>query len=111
MKAMKELHEARQTLEDECKNRRDEASKHRRLAVVSWLSPADSLSDHEDIFEIHQRDPENGLWLFQQPLVRDWVDPSSLSAPLLWINGKPGAGEFSRVASHFYQPNTQEKPF
>ncbi|KAF2492844.1 ankyrin [Lophium mytilinum] len=93
IKAMEELHETRRVLDDECKRRQDEDSKRRQLAVISWLSAADSASDHEDAFAVHEDEPNSGLWLFQHNSVKDWIDPYSLSEPLLWINGNPGAGK------------------
>ncbi|KAF2815322.1 uncharacterized protein BDZ99DRAFT_516056 [Mytilinidion resinicola] len=93
IKAMEELHETRRVLDDECKRRQDEDGKHRQLAVVSWLSAADSASDHEDAFAVHEDEPDSGSWLFQHDSTKDWIDPYSSSEPLLWINGKPGAGK------------------
>jgi len=92
MKAMKELHEARSVLDDECKRRQEEDANRRQLAVVSWLSAADSASDHEHALAVHENEPRSGQWLFQQNAVKDWMDSGLSSEPLLWINGKPGAG-------------------
>jgi len=92
MKVMKELHEARSVLNDDCERRKEEDFNRRQLAVVSWLSAADSASDHEHALSVHESEPHSGQWLFQQGEIKDWMDPSSASEPFLWINGKPGAG-------------------
>lgn len=89
---MKELHEGRQILDAECKRQKAEDENHRQHLVISWLCAADSVNDHEDALAIHEAEPESGRWLFQQEAVKEWLDPLSQSHPILWINGKPGAG-------------------
>lgn len=92
MSAMQELRETRRVLEAECQKRQEQESTNRRLAVNAWLSPVDSVSDHDDALAVQQGDSDSGRWLLQQDLVREWSNPNSRSEPLLWINGKPGAG-------------------
>lgn len=92
MKAMKELHEARSVLDDECKRRQEEDANRRQLAVVSWLAAAGGVGGHEYALAVHENEPRSGQWLFQQDTIKDWMDACLSSEPLLWINGKPGAG-------------------
>jgi hypothetical protein len=89
---MDELHKTRRILEAECKIRQAEDAKLQHLAVVSWLSAADSASDHEDSLAVQEKDPDSGRWLLEQHLIKDWVNLHRSSEPVLWINGKPGAG-------------------
>ena len=92
---MQELHEARRASDVECESRKAEDEFRRQHAVVAWLSAADSANDHEDALSVHENGPESGAWLFQQDIIKDWIDECSVSEPRLWINGKPGAGKIS----------------
>ena len=63
------------------------------LAVVNWLSAADTALDQEDFAGKRQYSPDSGRWILQEPKVRDWLDPADSSVPILWLNGIPGAGK------------------
>jgi hypothetical protein len=89
---MKELHDGRRVLDAECKRRQAEDEHHRRLAVISWLSAADSASDHEEALEVQEEEPESGQWIFQEVIVKEWIGSYSPSETILWVNGRPGAG-------------------
>lgn len=93
MKVVNEIHETRRILEEECRKRQDEERGRQQLAVISWLSAADSSGDHEHALSVYEDDLQSGQWLFQEDAIKNWVDRTSSSEPLLWINGKPGAGE------------------
>ncbi|CAO2653801.1 Nn.00g032120.m01.CDS01 [Neocucurbitaria sp. VM-36] len=93
MKVMKEVHDGRRVLDAECRRRKDEEERYRQHAVISWLSAADSTSDHEEALAIHEEQPESGRWFFQQDVVKNWVNSCLSSDSILWVNGKPGAGK------------------
>jgi len=63
-----------------------------QIVLRSWLSAASSDVDQENAAKVREDYPNTGRWLLKQDLVRSWCDPRSSSIPLLWLNGKPGAG-------------------
>jgi hypothetical protein len=72
-------------------NLRREETQRQKQYVLKWLSAADAMSDQD-----HHRDcrksSDSGQWLLQNKRFRAWHDTDSLSAPLLWVTGIPGAG-------------------
>jgi hypothetical protein len=68
------------------------------LAVVNWLSAADSDADQATFSTARHDIPNTGRWILDVPSVQVWLDASKTSAPVVWLNGKPGAGE-SRIYS------------
>jgi hypothetical protein len=71
-----------------------EAEVHRRREVVrQWLSAANCEADQETFFNIHQKYPGTGHWLFLNDKFNSWFDPMYCLAHLLWLNGIPGAGQ------------------
>lgn len=92
LRAIDELLETRRAIEDRCKNTEVADAEKRKREAAAWLSAADSTADHDDALSVFENDPGSGSWLFRQNLVEKWLDPQSLVDPLLWINGKPGAG-------------------
>ncbi|ORY19419.1 hypothetical protein BCR34DRAFT_128195 [Clohesyomyces aquaticus] len=93
MKSMTELYEIRRMLEEECTKRQEEEAKSRHLAVINWLCAADSVSDHEEAISVQENNADSGIWFFEQETIRDWIDQSPSAEPVLWINGRPGAGK------------------
>jgi ankyrin repeat protein len=93
MKLMEELYETRRAVDEDCKRQREKDENRRRDAAFSWLSAADSATDHEDALVIHEEGVASGEWLFRQDTIKDWMDPHSLPEPILWITGRPGAGK------------------
>lgn len=65
---------------------------NKRLAVVSWLSAADSDLDQEASVAERLEHPGTGRWIFDKPEMKAWCDPDSTLVPALWLNGIPGAG-------------------
>ncbi|KAI0894308.1 hypothetical protein F4806DRAFT_503618 [Annulohypoxylon nitens] len=65
----------------------------RREAVLRWLSPAPLNGIHEHHCNARLGNPEAGKWLIGREDFNKWFHPSSCWTPLLWINGKPGAGK------------------
>lgn len=70
----------------------DEARK-KSFEVTRWLSAADSIGDHSLACSRRSGYPQTGRWLLQEGSVKNWMKPSNLLDSMLWINGKPGAGE------------------
>ncbi|KAK4220734.1 hypothetical protein QBC38DRAFT_493568 [Podospora fimiseda] len=65
----------------------------RKRAVVQWLSPADSATTHEKHQAARANTLNSGQWLLNHRRFQDWFDPKYCQTPLLWMNGKPGAGK------------------
>jgi hypothetical protein len=71
--------------------------KNRYLAVVNWLSATDAILDQEASKAMRSEDPSAGRWVFEESRMKAWMDPANSVVPLLWMNGKPGAGRISSV--------------
>ena len=70
-----------------------EAEKKRRsLAVTDKIRPPNSRIDQDKAKEARQEYPESGKWILRHAFLRDWMDLDCPNAPLLWVNGIPGAG-------------------
>ncbi|KAK3623160.1 hypothetical protein LTR56_021742 [Elasticomyces elasticus] len=65
----------------------------RRLFLWEWLSAPDSRADQQRGSDARAPDINSGRWLLGAAKFRAWCEPASLAAPLLWINGIPGAGK------------------
>jgi hypothetical protein len=69
----------------------------RTLTVISWLSAADPDEDQTTFSSTRNKNiPNTGRWILDVPSIQAWLDPNITSTPIVWVNGKPGAGE-SRV--------------
>lgn len=99
--AIEELQKMRRALEDEFTRSQEEEVKKRQRTVVTWLSAADSTSDHDDSLAAQESLTDSGKWLLKQDLIRDWIVISPVVEPWLWISGKPGAGMMRQ--EHLYQ--------
>ena len=67
--------------------------KKRQVVVVNWLSATDAILDQEASKAMRNEYPMAGRWVFEDPKMKTWVDPGKSVAPLLWMNGIPGAGK------------------
>jgi hypothetical protein len=66
--------------------------------ISTWLSTGD-WSDDQENFAAKRRDiPGSGAWVLDEAKVKAWLDPLSFHMPLLWLNGKPGAGKKSHTS-------------
>ncbi|KAK4166950.1 hypothetical protein QBC43DRAFT_312675 [Cladorrhinum sp. PSN259] len=74
----------------------------RRTAALQWLSVAPLEAIHERHVQAMAINPNSGNWLLNDSRFRKWFDPKYCSTPLLWLNGKPGAGK-SVLASRVIQ--------
>jgi len=63
------------------------------LAVINWLSAADSEADQVTFSAARHDIPNTGRWILDVPAIQLWLEPSETSAPMVWLNGKPGVGK------------------
>ncbi|KAF4976357.1 hypothetical protein FZEAL_6955 [Fusarium zealandicum] len=102
----KQLIEGRASLIEfeQMKNCRAEAEAHfremketetrrRRSSVFQWLSTPNVEAVHERHVNARSLDPQSCRWILADSIFQQWFDPLYCSNPLLWINGKPGAGK------------------
>lgn len=75
--------------------------RRRKTAVLQWLSSPDVQSAHERCLEARAWSPTSSHWILADSCFQEWVDPLFCSTPLLWINGKPGAGKIPIDATGF----------
>jgi hypothetical protein len=68
-----------------------EAQIARKRHAVAWLS--EDVRDQEEHYEqiSSRRHDDTCKWVFRQSQMESWMR-SDRKAPLLWLNGKPGAG-------------------
>lgn len=59
---------------------------------VAWLAVDDKVQEIEHERHSHRRHPETCQWLMSEPKLKAWLD-SNTKLPLIWLNGKPGAGK------------------
>jgi hypothetical protein len=60
--------------------------------VLNWLGATNQIDDQEKGAAIRAEFPASGKWLLKQDQFKAWFDRDFCSAPLLWLNGMPGAG-------------------
>jgi hypothetical protein len=65
----------------------------KRIAVTNWLSAADADADQVAFSAARQDIPGTGRWILEQPDIKTWLDRSQKTVPMIWLNGKPGAGQ------------------
>lgn len=66
----------------------------RRKEVFQWLGDANPASVyHQDLCQVRAASPKCGQWLFDKEDFQRWFTPDLCLSPLLWMNGKPGAGK------------------
>jgi hypothetical protein len=79
---------------DEVRERQEESEMDRKYReVLQWFSAADSTKDDQDKFTSTRREfPGSGDWILKKEKVRNWQDADTPTSSILWLNGKPGAG-------------------
>jgi hypothetical protein len=87
-----EIQRARTAAEAHVRALQEAELKNMQVVLRSWLSAASSDMDQENAAKVRGDYPNTGRWLLTKDLVRSWCEPNSSSIPLLWLNGKPGAG-------------------
>jgi hypothetical protein len=65
----------------------------KRIAVTNWLSATDADADQVSFSAARQDIPGTGRWILEQPEIKTWLDRSQKTVPMIWLNGKPGAGQ------------------
>jgi hypothetical protein len=88
---MQQSREARVRTEEVSESLHREEAQRQRQYVLKWLSATDAISD-QDHHRGCRNSTDSGLWLLENKRFRAWHDLESISAPLLWITGIPGAG-------------------
>ncbi|KAH0562509.1 hypothetical protein GP486_002801 [Trichoglossum hirsutum] len=88
-----EIQKTRAAAEAQVRSMQRAEVEHMQIVVRSWLSPASSDVDQENVAKVRADCPDTGRWLFRQSQIRSWCDPDSSLIPLLWLNGIPGAGK------------------
>lgn len=68
-------------------------ARRQRAAVFEWLSSPNMDAVHERHVNARSANPKSCRWILDDDRFRRWFDPVYCSIPLLWINGKPGAGK------------------
>jgi hypothetical protein len=88
-----------------------EATCRQKQQVIKWLSAADASSD-QDHHRGCRNEVDSGHWLLQNKRFQAWADPTSDSAPLLWVTGIPGAGNHSLKSTRQFESshNMQVNP-
>ncbi|KAI9683271.1 MAG: hypothetical protein M1822_006136 [Bathelium mastoideum] len=64
-----------------------------RLVVKQWLSATDCEAQQNRHRNTRSICPNAGSWLLEHPRFQQWFSPDYCTAPLLWLNGIPGAGK------------------
>ncbi|TVY78217.1 C2H2 finger domain transcription factor crzA [Lachnellula suecica] len=74
----------------------EEAERDKKyLAVRTWLSSTKATLDQEAAAGMRKDYPNTGRWIFNDPVIKDWMNPSSTLSNIVWMKGIPGAA--SRV--------------
>ncbi|KAK6829654.1 hypothetical protein PG987_010238 [Apiospora arundinis] len=88
----------------------DEQILRRTRHVLDWLRPTNVSVDQAALVEARADYPGTGQWLLENALFKEWFDPKFPTIPpLLWINGKPGAGK-TMLASLVVQKAQELEP-
>jgi hypothetical protein len=79
---------------DEVRERQEESEMHRKYQeVLQWFSAAETTEkDQEEFTRIRQEFPGSGDWILKKEKVRNWQEADTPTSSILWLNGKPGAG-------------------
>jgi hypothetical protein len=79
--------------EDSEKNDKDRRDEYAR-EVFNWLDLAGRDREQDDLLDNFQetRVPGTCVWVMDHPKVRTWFDEEDPRG-VLWLKGKPGAGE------------------
>ncbi|KAK8879910.1 hypothetical protein PGQ11_001204 [Apiospora arundinis] len=81
----------------------DLARQHRE--VLQWLAPVLPEKRHDIHRRAREDDAAAGKWLLDDDRFRMWSDKDCCATPLVWMNGKPGAGKSvlaSIIADHVF---------
>ncbi|KAK3997924.1 hypothetical protein QBC44DRAFT_376363 [Cladorrhinum sp. PSN332] len=90
---LEEIRGRRRFEEATFENKRRAEFEERRRAVLQWLSSAESEAAHQRHLSARANTPNSGQWLLNDQRFQAWFNPKYCSTPLLWLNGKLGAGK------------------
>jgi hypothetical protein len=82
----------RAAAEADFQRRGEEERRYRHITVRNWLSAASVEIDQERGVNARKQNLASGRWLLENNQMKGWLNPEMCSAPLLWVNGIPGAG-------------------
>jgi hypothetical protein len=62
--------------------------------VRKWFSEPQILQQdyHLEFQQIRQKFPETAKWILESDKIMNWIDGEIAPHPIIWINGKKGAG-------------------
>lgn len=69
----------------------------KKLMIIGWLSSAPVHQDQDNFSAAREDIPGSSGWILKQSQIKNWLIPTKTSSPIIWINGKPGAG----ILHHF----------
>ncbi|KLU87314.1 hypothetical protein MAPG_06315 [Magnaporthiopsis poae ATCC 64411] len=103
-----ETQSIRLAAEENLRRTNEDAQRRRRRDVFRWLRSPDMDAFHERHARARGWSTQSCAWLLQDPAFKDWFDPNFCQTPLLWLNGKPGAGK--SVLASFVVDRAKELP-
>ncbi|KAH8652695.1 hypothetical protein BGZ60DRAFT_533558 [Tricladium varicosporioides] len=91
---IEESRKARTEINEQLAAVRESQNQAGRDTVKNWLRPASFQSDQDRYSRVRDEYPNTGKWLLAHESFKSWFDPVYAAIPpLLWLNGKPGAGK------------------
>jgi hypothetical protein len=67
--------------------------KRQAMTIIEKISPANFDLDQEIIAKCWMKEPNFGDWLLCHEKMQAWLDSKNADAEVLWVKGKPGAGQ------------------
>lgn len=97
--SLEEIQEAREKINDVYQRlveQENQQAQERHLSRINRIkeklcSPDYSIDQYASTED--RQATETGQWIFQEPKYTSWADMNSREAPILYLNGIPGAGE------------------
>jgi hypothetical protein len=107
------LHElVRQYMEDrertlnEAKHQATVERDKKHTDLIEWFStPPGSFSDQDELLKVRSMSGVHGGWILKDEKVQNWRETDPPSSSLLWLNGKPGAGNSMKPHSIILRSN------
>lgn len=65
--------------------------------VRDWIAATEAETEHKNICRDRTRYEGSGGWILDRIKIKEWLDAEAdeSSGPVLWINGRPGAGKLA----------------
>jgi hypothetical protein len=97
---IEDFHESQRTEDRHFETEMKDEDLKRYQAVYNWLRATNMDTDHYRFSEIRKGNPGTGKLLLENQTFKKWFDPQFPAIPpLLWLNGIPGAGCYSKFRS------------